>query len=204
MFVKICGLRTRDDVDTAVDAGADAVGFVLTASARQVEPRTAKALAASVPTGVLTVAVIQDVPVDQIAALASEAGVDAVQLHGAYEPSDFATLRASPVQLIRAASATGDQSLQCGANGEDMLVVDSPTSGSGEAWDWRAGPVRAPGGRWMLAGGLNPDNVAEAISRLHPWGVDVSSGVERVRGVKDAALIRAFVGAVRVIPTGCR
>jgi phosphoribosylanthranilate isomerase len=206
VFVKVCGLSTAEDVATAVDAGADAVGFVLTTSPRRVDAGLARELVASAPPGVLTVAVFRGEPATEIAATALDCGVAAVQLHGDYSPADYAALRRFPLRLVRAASATGDRSLRgdslrggslrCGDLGEDLLLVDSPTPGSGQTWDWGARDVR-PEGHWLLAGGLRPDNVAEAVRRLTPWGVDVSSGVERARGVKDHTLIRAFVSAAK-------
>jgi phosphoribosylanthranilate isomerase len=196
VFVKVCGLRTAEDVATAVEAGADAVGFVLTDSPRRVDAGQAAALVATVPAGVLTVAVFRGEPVAEIADTALDCGVAAVQLHGEYSAADYAALRQFPLRLVRAATATGGDSLRCGDLGEDLLLVDSPTPGSGRTWDWGARAVR-PEGRWLLAGGLRPDNVAEAVSRLTPWGVDVSSGVERERGVKDPTLIRAFVAAAK-------
>lgn len=192
--MKICGLTAAQDVAACVDAGADAVGFVLTGGPRQVDARTVRRLAVGVPPEVLTVAVFVSQPVATIARVARAAGVDAVQLHGSYRAADYQRLSRLPLQLIRAVAAGGD--VHCGAYGEDLLVIDSPAPGSGVAWDWH-GLRERPAGRWLLAGGLRPGNVAAAIRSVSPWGVDVSSGVERVRGVKDAALIAEFVGAAR-------
>lgn len=197
--MKVCGLRTIEDVTAAVSAGADAVGFVLTASPRQVDAEQARTLVASVPAGVLTVAVFRGEPADEVAETALAGGMAAVQLHGDYSVADYSKLRRFPLRLIRAATVNGRYSLRCGDLGEDLLLVDSPRPGSGETWDW-AGWAKAgvqAEGNWLLAGGLRPDNVAQAIGALAPWGVDVSSGVERSRGVKDPALIHAFVSAAK-------
>ena len=200
MFVKICGLREAEHVATAVAAGADAVGFVLTPSPRRITPDRAAELAAEVPEEVLTVGVFAGQPVEEVRRLAEDSGVRAIQLHGAYPAEAFAALADRPGTLIRAVGADTTQPLDTGAFGEDLLLVDAPRPGSGEPWDPAGLPAR-PSGRWMLAGGLYPDTVAGAIGAARPWGVDVSSGVEISRGVKDSAAIRRFVAAARSAAT---
>lgn len=200
MFVKICGLSTAEDVRAAVAAGADAVGFVLTASPRRITPEQARRLAEAVPEGVLTVAVFRDEPLEQVRRDALEAGVGAVQLHGDHPASAFAALRDLGQTLVRATSAASAAGSSCGDFGEDLLLLDSPVPGSGESWDWSALGATPPAGRWMLAGGLTPGNVREAVALARPWGVDVSSGVEVRRGVKSPELIAEFVRAVRAAP----
>jgi phosphoribosylanthranilate isomerase len=197
MFVKVCGLRTSADVATAVDAGVDAVGFVLTTSPRQVSAAEARRLAAGAPGAVLTVAVFAGVTSAEAGRLAREAGVDAVQLHGRYPEEAFAALAAEGMRLIRATPLDEGTELTAGAYGEEMLLLDSPAAGSGQRWDLGRLGTSRPQGRWLLAGGLDPGNVGAAIATARPWGVDVSSGVESARGVKDHGLIRAFVAAAR-------
>lgn len=194
VFVKICGLREPDHVAAAVEAGADAVGFVLTASPRRITPERAAALAAPVPPHVLTVGVFMGETPAQIRRSAEISGVRAIQLHGRHPRSDFAALDDLGRTLIRAVPADAD--LRCGAYGEELLLVDAPKPGAGQPWDWTAVRDR-PSGHWLLAGGLSPGNVAQAISAARPWGVDVSSGVEVSKGVKDPDLIRAFLTAAR-------
>lgn len=195
MYVKICGLREPGHVTAAVEAGADAIGFVLTRSPRRITPGLARELAAAVPAHVLTVAVFAGETPDEVRRAAVESGVRAVQLHGAHPHGDFTALKDLGLTLVRAGAAAGAD-LRCGAFNEDLLIVDAPRPGSGEPWDWAAVRGR-PEGRWMLAGGLAPSNVAEAVAAAEPWGVDVSSGVETAPGVKDAGLIREFVAAAR-------
>lgn len=195
MFVKVCGLRTEDDVATAVDAGADAVGFVFAESARRVEVDVARRLISGVPAHVLTVGVFLGVSAAEAGEVAQEAGVGAVQLHGDYPPEAFAEL--AGMRLIRATTLRDDTDLAVGAYGEEMLLLDSPVAGSGERWDLGLLAHERPQGHWLLAGGLNPGNVAAAIAGARPWGVDVSSGVESSRGVKDHGLIREFVKAAK-------
>lgn len=196
MFVKICGLREAAHVEAAVEAGADAIGFVLTPSPRQVTPAQAAALAAIVPPEVLTVAVFATETPAQIRATATEAGVTGIQLHGGYQRDDFAALDDLGATVIRAVAGATDPDIHCGDWGEDLLIVDATRPGSGETWDW-AGLAARPSGKWLLAGGLNPDNVAAAVAAVDPWGVDVSSGVEVARGVKSKRLIARFIHAVR-------
>lgn len=197
MYVKICGLSEPEHVAAAVEAGADAIGFVLTSSPRRITPARARELARRVPSHVLTVAVFRGEPTDVVRQAVLEAGVRAVQLHGDHPHGDFTALKDLGLTLIRAGGADAD--LACGAFDEDLLIVDAPRPGSGEPWDWSAVRGR-PSGRWLLAGGLDPANVAEAVEAAAPWGVDVSSGVETAPGVKDADLIRSFLAAARPNP----
>ncbi|MEU4509552.1 phosphoribosylanthranilate isomerase [Nonomuraea wenchangensis] len=194
MYVKICGLSEPAHVAAAVEAGADAIGFVMTRSPRRVTPERAAELAAAVPGHVLTVGVFRGEDPETVRAAALTSGVRAIQLHGRHPHADFLALRDLGVTLVRAVDSGAD--LRCGAYDEDLLLVDAPHAGSGQPWDWAAVRGR-PSGRWLLAGGLSPDNVTEAIAAAGPWGVDVSSGVETAPGVKDPALIEAFLKAVR-------
>lgn len=206
MFVKICGVRTDGDVETAVGAGADALGLVLTTSPREVEAAAAaglRDLAKTLDPAVLTVAVVRKDPIEQVLQRAVTAGVDAVQLHGTYTTEDVARLREAGLDVIRATvvrAGSRPEELRVGLLGEQYLLLDSPEAGSGIPWDLTTLASGSPGGRWLLAGGLTPATVAAAIAAVRPWGVDVSSGVESSRGVKDHDLIRAFLAAARVEP----
>jgi phosphoribosylanthranilate isomerase len=193
MFVKICGLRTSADVDVAVSAGADAVGFVFSQSPRQVDPATARSLVAAAGT-TLTVGVFLGVPPAEVRAVAEATGIGAVQLHGGYQKDAFTALADPRWQLVRAVPYSAPD-LRVGAYGEDLLIVDAPKAGSGESWDYES--VAGLDGQWLLAGGLTPSTVAGARRAAGAWGVDVSSGVESRRGVKDHGLIAAFVTAAR-------
>lgn len=196
LFVKICGLRTERDVDTAVESGADAVGFVFAAGPRTVDAETARRLGSRVPEHVLTVGVFRGQSPDEVRRLTEESGIRAVQLHGDEGPEYYAALRAPGRTLIRATAATGAP-VRRGELGEDMLLLDAPDPGSGKPWNWASPDFTAPAGRWLLAGGLRPDNVRRAVEATGAWGVDVSSGVESERGVKSQGLIREFVAAAR-------
>jgi phosphoribosylanthranilate isomerase len=195
MFVKICGLSTPESVRTAVQAGADAIGFVLSRSPRQVSPAEARALRREMPPAVLAVGVFAGVPIRAVRAMAWEAEVDVIQLHGTYPRHDFAD---HDRRLIRATTADAPE-LRTGAYGEDILLIDAPVPGSGDPWDYPVLAQHGLAGDWVLAGGLTPDTVAGAIRAVSPWGVDVSSGVESARGVKDSELIARFVEAAKSV-----
>lgn len=197
MFVKVCGLSTPESIREAVDAGADAVGFVLTASPRAVSPAQVTKLLKEVPDGVGAVGVFRHEPTADAVAIARAAGLGWIQLHGDRTPDDVKTAHDAGMKVIRAVTMN-DAPEAFDSWGEEMLLIDAAVPGSGEAWDY--GSVRAKGleGRqWLLAGGLDPANVAEAARAAGAWGVDVSSGVEISKGVKDLAKIRAFVTAAK-------
>ncbi|MEV6769353.1 phosphoribosylanthranilate isomerase [Nocardia sp. NPDC051030] len=199
LFVKICGLKTEHDVDVAVAAGADAVGFVFAPSPRLVTAEAARGLIRRVPANVLTVGVFRGQSIDEVRQLTEDSGIAAVQLHGEEGPEYYEALRAPGRTLIRATAQTPPPA-RSGELGEDLLLLDAPEPGSGKPWNWGAADFAAPTGRWLLAGGLRPDNVRRAIEVTRAWGVDVSSGVESERGVKSPDLIRAFVAAARGVP----
>ena len=202
MFVKVCGLSTPESVREAVDAGADAVGFVLTASPRVVSPSQVASLLSGVPKGVSPIAVFRDEPVADAIAIARAAGLQWIQLHGTRTRADVATVHDAGMKLVRAIT------IGAGADefedwGEDLLLIDASVPGSGESWDYAsvAALPALKGRNWLLAGGLDAANVDGASAAAHAWGVDVSSGVEVSRGVKDPAKIRAFVHAAKAAAT---
>ncbi|QDY89959.1 phosphoribosylanthranilate isomerase [Arthrobacter sp. UKPF54-2] len=199
MFVKVCGLSTAESVRAAVEAGADAVGFVLTPSPRQVAPDCARELLAGVPAGLPAVGVFRHEEAADAVAAARAAGLDWVQLHGRRSPGDVRTVHAAGLKVIRAITMAAAPE-EFADWGEDLLLIDAAVPGSGEAWDYAS--VRGlglEGRKWLLAGGLDPANVAVAAAAAGAWGVDVSSGVEQSRGVKDLAKIRAFVAAAKTV-----
>jgi phosphoribosylanthranilate isomerase len=189
VFVKICGLTTPEGVAAAVQAGADAAGFVFSPSPRQLAPAQARRLAAALPAGILRVAVFRHPPPGWIAEVLEQFPANWVQ-------SDAADL--AGVDLGGAAALPV---LRSGAPLPSMLpellLFEGPDSGAGRAADWQAGAALARRTRMVLAGGLNPANVGEAMVKVRPWGVDVSSGVESAPGVKDPMQVAAFVAAAR-------
>jgi phosphoribosylanthranilate isomerase len=203
-WVKICGLSTPETVDAAVAAGTDAVGFVFApGSPRTVDAETARALVARVPEGVETVGVFRGQHVEAVLELARASGVSTVQLHGDETAADVAAVQAAGFRVIRAVSASryaAETEEERAGFGEDALLLDAVDPGAGAVFD--AAPLLAapPTRPWLLAGGLTPDTVAALLGSLRPVGgvgVDVSSGVESSRGVKDARLIADFVAAAR-------
>ncbi|MEV7607568.1 phosphoribosylanthranilate isomerase [Paenarthrobacter sp. NPDC089322] len=197
MFVKVCGLSTPESVREAVDAGADAVGFVLTASPREVSPERARELLPLVPQDVKAVGVFRHEPANDAVLVARAAGLTWVQLHGHRTAEDVKAVHDAGMRLIRAVTM-GAAPEEFGDLGEDLLLIDAAVPGSGESWDYASVQSRGLGGReWLLAGGLEPGNVSSASAAAGAWGVDVSSGVESSRGVKDLEKVRAFVHAAK-------
>ena len=195
MLVKICGLSTPRDVEVAVEAGADALGFVLSSSSpRAVSPERIRELVGVAAGAATTVLVVHDVSIPEALERAREAGVEVLQVHG-YGAAQVREASAAWPRTWRARPASAGPA-RVGELGEEALLLDSPVPGSGETWDLGLLGT-TPEGRWILAGGLSPENVAQAVREVRPWGVDVSSGVEASRGVKDHGLVRAFLEAAR-------
>lgn len=197
LFVKVCGLGTMEAVEAATRAGADAVGFVhWEQSPRHRELAAIRRLAAATP--VTTVLVTVDL--DSIALLeaASRTGVDAVQVHGRNAAVAAAAARRVGLGVIRPIKA---DEAPPEMTSDDLLLVDNPHTplpgGSGRSFDWDTlGDLDRP---FLLAGGLDPDNVAEAVRQVRPFGVDASSGLESTPGVKDVELIRRFVQVAKEV-----
>lgn len=221
--VKLCGLTCAEDVRVAVDAGADLLGFVLALdSPRCLTPAALAALLHGVDTGrAQRVAVVRDQPAEWINDVVAACSIDFVQLHG-HEPRDFAAaisvpvIRARPVRdavVVTAGAAPSDAfaadatlaALPLAPNVFAVLFDTADADGRSGGLGRRAEPTAiraafsrlAPGTRALLAGGLAPDNVAAAVRKYRPWGVDVSSGIESAPGVKDAERMRAFVAAAK-------
>jgi phosphoribosylanthranilate isomerase len=197
LLVKVCGLRTEAAIDTAVAAGADAVGFVVAVgSPRFVDAATARRLVEHTAGRVTTVLVTKGLMPEDAAAAARAAGADVLQVHG-FDRGEVGRASALFPRVWRATSLNASD---LGSWGEELLLIDSPRPGSGERWDLGALGERRPDGPWLLAGGLDPSNVGQAVAEAAPGGVDVSSGVESAPGVKDHALIERFVAAARATP----
>lgn len=197
-YVKVCGLRHPHEAEVVLEAGADAIGVVFSQkSPRRVTIDEARAVIAAVAGRIDTVVVTNDLDAAEAAQRARDIGADVLQLHGHYSAEDFARARAIMPRVWRATSLAEAENPTVGDYGDEALLLDAPRPGSGERWDLSELISRSLAGHWLLAGGLNADNVADAIAEAHPWGVDVSSGVESAPGVKDLDKIRAFVAAAR-------
>lgn len=207
--VKICGLRSRGDLAAAAAAGAALGGLVFyPPSPRHVTLADARWMAAALPEGLPLVALTVDATDAEIEAILEAVPIAMLQLHGAETPERAAALRERfrlPVMKAVGVSEEGDlEGLPAYAGAVDMLLIDARPpegaeipGGNGVAFDWRLVRDVAFPAPWMLAGGLTPENVAEAIRLTGAERVDVSSGVEKARGVKDPARIAAFVKAAQ-------
>lgn len=207
--VKICGLSTEETMAAALDAGADMVGLVLVpASPRAVSPERAGALAAQARGRAQIVALLVDPEEEALDAAVAAFAPDLIQLHGQETAARVATIRARlqrPVIKAVGVAAQADLAqIAAFAPVCDHILLDAkPPAGAaypgghGQAFDWSIlrGAALPPG--LILSGGLTPETVGDAIAQVRPWAVDVSSGVERARGVKDPALIHSFIGAAR-------
>lgn len=144
-----------------------------------------------------SVLVVNDLDASVAAELAAELGFDVLQLHGSYDEAAFTQARTVMGRVWRATSTAKEPHASVGSYGEEALLLDAPRPGSGERWDLSELTSLDLRGHWLIAGGLDPSNVAEVISQAQPWGVDVSSGVESAPGEKSDELITAFVKAAR-------
>ena len=202
-FVKICGITNLPDALVAVSEGADALGFnFYRESSRYVEPLEARRIIEQLPSSVLTVGVfVNEETPEQLKAVASEAGVSAIQLHGDESPDYCSALRDSYVIKAFAVSEAFDIRTILEYSIDAVLLDASHhklRGGTGQVIDWAvAKRVGKLGVKMFLAGGLTPENVREAIDTVNPYAVDACSGVERVPGMKDHRRLHKFFMAVR-------
>jgi phosphoribosylanthranilate isomerase len=198
--VKICGVMSESQARACVDAGADAIGVnFVSSSIRRIDEVTARAIVRAVGARVLVVGVVAGWTVDAMRTLREATGVGCLQLHGNARPEDVASLLPHAYNAVSIADEE-DIARADATPGEYVMVdakVDGFLGGTGRTFDWGLVVGLAARRKLVLAGGLTPENVAEAIRRVRPWCVDVASGVESAPGVKDAARVRAFVQAVR-------
>jgi phosphoribosylanthranilate isomerase len=201
VHVKICGITRPEDAADAVSAGASAIGLnFIPASKRRIDVERARAIVDAVRgSNVLVVGVVADLGLDAMRALVRDAGLGCLQLHGDEPPSVLAPLLPHAYKAIRVANA-GDVERARAYPGEHVLVdakVEGALGGTGAVFDWSLVRELAKEHKLTLAGGLRPDNVARAVREIAPYCVDVASGVESAPGIKDPALVRAFIAAAR-------
>ncbi len=197
LLIKICGVTNEADALLAVGLGADAVGFILAPSPRQVAASVAGDIVKRLPHDILTVGVFRNEAPARVVEIANTVGFGAVQLHGHETAEDCRWIRERVACTIKGFAA-GDRAIGRFAEfGADYLLVDGPSPGSGQVFDWRLAEGVVDPQRMFVSGGLTPDNVADAIAALRPRGVDVASGVETVPGRKDPEKLRAFVRTAR-------
>jgi phosphoribosylanthranilate isomerase len=199
LLVKICGVTTAKDAAMAADLGADAIGVNFwPGSKRYVDPGEAGPILAAIPKGVLKVGVFVNASADDVGRHIFGLGLDRAQLHGDEVADDYATV--DPLHIVRAVRVRDAGSFAAEVGWKpalwlyDAFVEGFGGGGAPAPWPLIAARARRP---FLLAGGLTPENVAEALRATHPEGVDVASGVERAPGVKDAAKVAAFIAAAR-------
>lgn len=204
---KFCGLRTRSDVRLAVELGAEAIGFVLSESPRRIDPGEARWLWESEIDRItrakpLVCGVVGPLAVEEVVALYHASGVDVMQVHGSEERAYWDALTAEGIPWLRAFRMRGRETLQSIRESTlPWVVLDAykpgVPGGTGETFDWALAREARAWTEVILAGGLTPENVREAIAAADPWMVDVSGGIESAPGRKDPARMRAFAEAVR-------
>jgi phosphoribosylanthranilate isomerase len=196
VFVKIEGITSEEDALLAVAMGADALGFVFAPSKRQIAPGRAADIVKRLPPEILTVGVFQDEAAQRLVEIVQHCGLKAAQLHG-HETAEVTRWVSERIYTIKAFRA-GDAAIADAASyGPRAIIIDAPSPGSGEVFDWRLADGAPPGLPLILAGGLTPENVADAIAAVRPWGVDVATGVEASPGKKDPRKLRAFIAAAK-------
>jgi phosphoribosylanthranilate isomerase len=214
IWIKICAITNLDDALASIDAGANALGFILTASPRQIAPDTAAGIIAALPPSVEKIGVVVNETPQRLAELANQVGLTGLQLHGDESADQLSAYRhalglrkiikALQARELLAAPDTLDEYLR-NSKFIDGILLDSGSpsarGGTGRTFDWNAAPPIVERIKQVvpvvIAGGLDPDNVSDAIRLFDPCGVDVVSGVELAPGKKDPAKLRAFIAAAR-------
>ena len=216
IWIKICATTNLDDALAAIDAGANALGFILTASPRQIAPESAAEIIAALPPSVEKIGVVVNETPHHLAELASQTGLTGLQLHGDELPDQLPEYRRALglrkiIKTLQAREVLADaaklDAYLAVRHSIDGILLDSGSlaarGGTGQTFDWNAALPIVERIKQLLpvviAGGLNPDNVADAIRLFDPCGVDVVSGVELALGKKDPAKLRAFITAARAV-----
>ena len=193
MLIKICGITRPEDAEVAVAAGADLVGFIFVpGTPRALDPARSGWIRGV--EGAETVGVFRDAPLVEVEQVRDLLGLDWVQLHGDEPDSNIEALGEKVIRRIKVEAGIDWE--RVARLSERCLPLFDPGAGDGVEWAWEVLREAPPGVRFGLAGGLNPDNVADAVRRVRPHLVDVSSGVEVAAGIKDHAKIRDFIAAV--------
>jgi phosphoribosylanthranilate isomerase len=198
--IKICGTTNLDDALIAVEAGADALGFIFVPNTpRYIHPNQAAKIIENLPPFITTVGLFVNAEQIEIDTIVNDCSLDAIQLHGEEPPEFCQTLNRRVVKAFRVKDESSLSRLHDYHVRAYLLdtYVKGSIGGTGKVFDWNLAVKAKQYGRIIIAGGLNPDNIASAILRVRPYGVDVSSGVEVSPDRKDPAKVKAFIGAVR-------
>ncbi len=197
LFIKICGITTEEDGLLASAMGADALGFVFAAgSTRQVTTNVVTDIVKRLPPDIATFGVFRDEHPDRVVEIVQQCGLTGAQLHG-HETAEQCASVAERVNFVIQAFTAGDRTMdRAKTYPVEVILLDNAKPGSGELFDWSL--VEVPDGKkLLLAGGLGPDNVTDAVLSVRPWGIDVSSGVEASPGRKDARKLHTFISNAR-------
>lgn len=200
--IKICGITNREDALHAVKCGADALGFIFSKSPRQISAEEADAIINELPPFVLSVGVFVNEPSDRVFDLLDSCTLDVLQLHGEESPTYCLEVKEFNKRVIKAIRVKDETSLkQLDQYPVDGFLFDTHVEGvaggTGKSFDWSLlKKIKSPK-PFILSGGLNPENVSQAVKELRPYGVDASSRLEKVPGKKDPAKVRAFIEAVK-------
>jgi phosphoribosylanthranilate isomerase len=207
-WIKFCGTTSLADALASAEAGADALGFIFAPSKRRITPDAGRQIIHGLSAGIERIGIFMDESLDTIRRIAEETGLTGVQLHGNESTEFVAQLKAEPVggrqlRVIKTVIMDGDFHLQLekfvtASSPPDAILLDSG-AGSGRTFDWRGVRSFLTGTemKFIVAGGLNPENVSAAMRMFHSYGVDVVSGVENAPGKKDPEKLKTFVAAVR-------
>ena len=200
--VKVCGITNPEDARVAADAGADAIGLVFAQSPRRVSVERAREIAAALPEGVLKVGVFVDAEQGEVLRIACEVGLDYAQLHGDEPPEALAEIRDGGVGVMKALRVRNAETLAAVERYEaDLFLLDAWSAkargGTGARFDWELAKSLRGRDNILVSGGLDPENVREAIEYFEPYGVDASSSLEERPGKKNGERVRRFVGAAR-------
>lgn len=200
--VKICGIQDIQTAQIACNAGADYLGFVFAKSKRRISPDLAREIISSLPSNILKVGVFVDKNIDDVIAIADFCGLDIIQLHGSEKHEEY---RLSPYPIIKSVSVKNDNTdINNSIPNADFILFDTwnkdMAGGCGKCFDWNYLDSYSYSTPFFLAGGLEPNNVCDAIKRIKPYAVDVSSGVE-TNGIKDHTKIVAFINKVKECST---
>lgn len=194
--IKICGITTVEDGLMAAQLEVDALGFVFTPSKRVIHPQKAKEIIKKLPPFITTVGVFMDAKLEEVNQISAYTGVDVIQLHGAESPAYCRRFRKRIIKRIDVRDGDTTESLiyKMGEYSVSAFLLD-PGAGSGHTFDWeKAVGINLP---LIIAGGLTPENVQNVVRILRPYGVDVSSGVERSTGKKDREKVKKFIEGVK-------
>lgn len=197
IFIKICGVTTADDALLAAGLGADAVGLNFAASPRRVSVARATEIVGRLPLDVLSIGIFRNESKERVVETAHRVGLRIVQLHGSETVEDTRWIGERIPNVIRALSIDHLERVNLDDYADTRLMIDAASPGSGQVFDWARLDELMGSRQYILAGGLDPENVGEAIEMVNPWGVDVATGVESSPGHKDPSKVRRFIAAAR-------